>query len=62
MKLPDAGAVSPLYQHAHHGAVLAIPVVHHFRFTGALNTVTVELSGDLITGTDSEMLLAMAHR
>src|SRR5574341_372982 len=33
-----------------------------FRFTGTLHSVTVDLSGDLITDTDSEMRMAMARQ
>jgi hypothetical protein len=33
-----------------------------FRFTGVLHTVTVDLSGDLITDTDSELRVAMARQ
>jgi arylsulfatase len=33
-----------------------------FRFTGTLHAVTVDLSGDLITDTESEMRLAMARQ
>ncbi len=33
-----------------------------FPFTGMLHTVTVDLSGDLITDTDSEMRMAMARQ
>ena len=33
-----------------------------FRFTGTLHTVTVDLSGDLITSTESEMRMAMARQ
>jgi arylsulfatase A-like enzyme len=33
-----------------------------FPFTGTLRTVTVDLSGDLITDTDSEMRMAMARQ
>ena len=33
-----------------------------FPFTGALRTVTVDLSGDLITDTESEMRMAMARQ
>jgi arylsulfatase len=33
-----------------------------FRFTGTLHAVTVDLSGDLITDTDSEMRMAMARQ
>jgi hypothetical protein len=33
-----------------------------FRFTGTLHTVTVDLSGDLITDTESEMRVAMARQ
>ncbi|MEP7023480.1 MAG: sulfatase-like hydrolase/transferase, partial [Actinomycetota bacterium] len=33
-----------------------------FRFTGTLHTVTVDLSGDLITDTDSEMRMLMARQ
>ena len=31
-------------------------------FTGTLHTVTVDLSGDLITDTDSEMCMTMARQ
>ena len=33
-----------------------------FRFTGTLHTVTVDLSGDLITDTEAEMRMAMARQ
>ena len=33
-----------------------------FRFTGTLHTVTVDLSGDLITDTESEMRMAMSRQ
>jgi hypothetical protein len=33
-----------------------------FPFTGVLHTVTIDLSGDLITDTDSEMRMAMARQ
>ena len=33
-----------------------------FPFTGTLHTVTVDLSGDLITDTDGEMRMAMARQ
>ena len=33
-----------------------------FRFTGTLHSVTVDLSGDLITDTESEMRVAMARQ
>ena len=33
-----------------------------FRFTGTLHAVTVDLSGDLITDTESEMRLAMLRQ
>jgi arylsulfatase len=33
-----------------------------FAFTGTLHTVTVDLSGDLITDTESEMRIAMARQ
>ena len=33
-----------------------------FRFTGTLHAVTVDLSGDLITDTESEMRVAMARQ
>jgi arylsulfatase A-like enzyme len=33
-----------------------------FRFTGTLHTVTVDLSGDLITDTEGEMRMAMARQ
>ncbi len=33
-----------------------------FRFTGTLHTVTIDLSGDLITDTEAEMRIAMARQ
>jgi hypothetical protein len=33
-----------------------------FRFTGKLHTVTVDLSGELITDTESEMRAVMARQ
>jgi hypothetical protein len=33
-----------------------------FRFTGTLHSVTVDLSGDLITDSESEMRMAMARQ
>lgn len=38
--------------------------VYHapFRFTGTLHTVTVDLSGDLITDAEAEMRMAMARQ
>jgi arylsulfatase len=33
-----------------------------FRFTGVLHSVTVDLSGDLITDSESEMRLAMSRQ
>ena len=33
-----------------------------YRFTGTLHTVTLDLSGDLITDTDAEMRIAMARQ
>jgi hypothetical protein len=33
-----------------------------FRFTGTLHTVTVDLSGDLITDTEAEMRMAMSRQ
>ena len=33
-----------------------------FTFTGTLHTVTVDLSGDLITDTEAEMRMAMARQ
>jgi arylsulfatase len=33
-----------------------------FRFTGTLHTVTIDLSGDLITDSESEMRLAMLRQ
>ncbi|HEY6425451.1 MAG TPA: arylsulfatase [Pseudonocardiaceae bacterium] len=33
-----------------------------FRFTGTLHTVTIDLSGDLITDTEAEMRMAMARQ
>ncbi|MEU0394028.1 hypothetical protein ABZ208_14825 [Streptomyces sp. NPDC006208] len=33
-----------------------------FRFTGTLHTVTIDLSGELITDADSEMRMHMARQ
>jgi arylsulfatase len=33
-----------------------------FRFTGTLRTVTIDVSGDLITDTESELRAAMARQ
>ncbi len=48
------------------GANLGSPVVadyeNPFRFTGVLHEVTVDLSGDLITDTESEIRIAMARQ
>jgi hypothetical protein len=33
-----------------------------FRFTGTLHTVTVDLSGEVITDSESEMRVAMARQ
>ena len=33
-----------------------------FRFTGTLHTVTVDVSGDLIVDTESQMRVAMARQ
>jgi arylsulfatase len=48
------------------GANPGLPVtpdyVSPFRFTGTLYSVTVDLSGDLITDTESEMRMAMARQ
>ena len=44
------------------GSAITTDCTAPFRFTGTLHTVTVDLSGDLITDTDSEMRMAMARR
>jgi arylsulfatase A-like enzyme len=47
---------------ANPGAPVTTDYPAPFRFTGTLHTVTVDLSGDLITDTDSEMRMAMARQ
>jgi len=47
---------------ANPGSAITTDCTAPFRFTGTLHTVTVDLSGDLITDTDSEMRMAMARR
>jgi hypothetical protein len=48
------------------GANPGLPVTPYyrspFRFTGTLHSVTVDVSGDLITDTESEMRLAMSRQ
>ena len=48
--------------HHHPGSAVTADYQAPFRFTGTLRTVTVDLSGDLITDTDSEMRMAMARQ
>jgi arylsulfatase len=47
---------------ANPGAPVTTDYPAPFRFTGTLHTVTVDLSGDLITDTESEMRMAMARQ
>jgi len=47
---------------ANPGSPITADYLSPFRFTGTLHTVTVDLSGDLITDTESEMRLAMARQ
>ncbi|MGD0934292.1 MAG: hypothetical protein ABR922_06925, partial [Streptosporangiaceae bacterium] len=47
---------------ANPGSVIVPDYQAPFPFTGALRTVTVDLSGDLITDTESEMRMAMARQ
>jgi arylsulfatase A-like enzyme len=44
------------------GSAITADYPSPFRFTGTLRTVTVDLSGDLITDSDSEMRMAMARQ
>jgi arylsulfatase A-like enzyme len=44
------------------GSAITADYPSPFPFTGTLRTVTVDLSGDLITDTDSEMRMAMARQ
>ncbi len=47
---------------ANPGSAVTTDYQSPFRFTGTLHTVTVDLSGDLITDTDSEMRMAMSRQ
>src|SRR5258708_265752 len=47
---------------ANPGSAIAEGYHAPFAFTGTLHTVTVDLSGDLITDTDSEMRMAMSRQ
>ncbi|MBV9095984.1 MAG: arylsulfatase [Streptosporangiaceae bacterium] len=47
---------------ANPGSAVTADYTTPFRFTGTLHTVTVDLSGELITDTDSEMRMAMARQ
>ncbi|HEX6854901.1 MAG TPA: arylsulfatase [Streptosporangiaceae bacterium] len=47
---------------ANPGSAVTADYTAPFRFTGTLRTVTVDLSGELITDTDSEMRMAMARQ
>jgi arylsulfatase len=47
---------------ANPGSAVATDYQAPFRFTGTLHTVTVDLSGDLITDTEAEMRMAMARQ
>ena len=47
---------------ANPGSAIVADYQAPFPFTGTLHTVTVDLSGDLITDTDSEMRMAMSRQ
>jgi arylsulfatase len=47
---------------ANPGSAVTPAYASPFRFTGGLSTVTIDLSGELITDSDSEMRLAMARQ
>src|SRR5689334_8090328 len=47
---------------ANPGSAVTTDYIAPFRFTGTLRTVTVDLSGELITDTGSEMRMAMARQ
>lgn len=47
---------------ANPGSAITTDYTGPFRFAGTLHSVTVDLSGDLITDTDSEMRMAMARQ
>ncbi len=47
---------------ANPGSAITTDYTAPFRFTGTLHSVTVDLSGELITDTDSEMRMAMARQ
>jgi hypothetical protein len=65
-RVPGHHAHGPQSRRAPCGANAGSPVTTDyqapFRFTGTLHTVTVDLSGDLITDSDSEMRMAMARQ
>ena len=45
-----------------HGSAVSPDYEAPFRFTGMLHTVTVDVSGQLITDSETEMRLAMARQ
>ena len=47
---------------ANPGSPVAPDYMPPFRFTGTLHTVTVDVSGDLITDTESEMRVALSRQ
>ncbi len=47
---------------ANPGSAITADYAAPFRFTGTLHTVTVDLSGDLITDAESEMRMAMIRQ
>jgi arylsulfatase len=47
---------------ANPGAPIVTDYAAPFRFTGVLHDVTVDLSGDLITDSESEMRMAMSRQ
>jgi arylsulfatase len=47
---------------ANPGAPITLDYTGPFVFTGTLHTVTVDVSGDLVTDTDAEMRVAMARQ
>jgi arylsulfatase len=47
---------------ANPGSAVTTDYLAPFRFTGTLHTVIIDLSGDLITDTDSEMRMAMSRQ
>jgi hypothetical protein len=47
---------------ANPGSAITTDYTAPFRFTGTLHTVTVDISGELITDTNSEMRMAMVRQ